>query len=215
MLQLDHIVFAGKDIGEASAAYGDKFKVIAIKGGEDEKSGTYNYLAHMLNDCYVNWLGVRNFERVKQSDILLHQHLTYLIENDIQGPFQFALRTEKMDKYIEHFKEKNIPFTGPFFNERIEPDGTKTTWKMLFPTYDYTREMLPFLIEWDKPLEKRIDQTLVNSKTITKVDYGGMGEERFKEIYDLSNKKRFMNRSLLKNTKLNFTNSGFLTFDIV
>lgn len=215
MLELDHIVFAGKDIGEASAAYGDKFKVIAIKGGEDEKSGTYNYLAHMLNDCYVSWLGVRNFERVKQSHILLNQHLTYLLENDIQGPFQFALRTENMGKYIEHFMENDIPFTGPFFNERIEPDGTKTTWKMVFPTYDYTREMLPFLIEWDKPLEKRIDQTLVNSKTITKVDYGGMGEERFKQIYDLSNKKRFMNRSLLRNTKLNFTNSGFLTFDIV
>lgn len=215
MLELDHIVFAGKDIGEASAAYGDKFKVISIKGGEHEDWGTYNYLAHMLNDCYVEWLGVRSFEKVKQSDIPLIQHLAYLIENDVQGPFQLALRTDQMDNYVDHFTENEIPFKGPYSGEREQPDGTILTWRMVFPTYNYTRETLPFLIEWDRPLEERIDQTLVNSKTITKIDYGGTGEEHFKEIYDLTNKKRFINRSLLKNTKLNFTNSGFITFDIV
>src|SRR5699024_1612107 len=113
------------------------------------------------------------------------------------------------------FKENDIPFTGPFNAERTQIDGTKLTWRMLFPTYDYKEEMLPFLIEWDKPLDERVDQTLVNSKTITKVDYGGTNLERFKHIYNVSTKKRLMNRSLLKNTKLNFTNSGILTFDIV
>lgn len=215
MLELDHIVFAGKDIVEASAAYGDKFKVIAIKGGEHEQWGTYNYLAYMLNDCYVEWLGVRDFDRVKQSELPLIKHLSYLLERDIQGPFQLALRTDQMDEYIEHFTENDIPFTGPFSAERVEPDGTKLTWRMLFPTYDCTRETLPFLIEWDQPLEKRVDQTLVNTKTITQIDYGGTGKERFKKIYDISNKKRLMERSLLKNTKLNFTNSGFITFNIV
>lgn len=215
MLELDHIVFAGKDIVEASATYGDKFKVIAIKGDEHDEWGTYNYLAYMLNDCYVEWLGVRDFEQVEQSDIPLIQHLAYFLQRDVQGPFQFALRTEQMDAYIEHFTKSDIPFTGPFSAERIKPDGTKLTWRMLFPTYDYTREMLPFLIEWDQPLEKRVDQTLVNTKTITQVDYGGTSEERFKKIYDISNKKRLIGRSLLKNTKLNFTNSGFLTFNIV
>lgn len=215
MLELDHIVFAGKDIVEASAAYGDKFKVVAIKGGEHEEWGTYNYLAYLLNDCYVEWLGVRDFERVKRSDLPLIQHLAYLLERDIQGPYQLALRTNQLDNYVEHFTKNNISYTGPFSSERIEPDGTKLTWRMLFPTYDYTREILPFLIEWDQPLEERVDQTLVNSKTITQVDFGGTGEERFKEVYDLSNKKRLMNRSLLKNTKLNFTNSGFITFNIV
>lgn len=215
MLELDHIVFAGKDIVEASAAYGDKFKVIAIKGGEHEEWGTYNYLAYMLNDCYVEWLGVRDFDRVKLSDVPLIQHLAHLLEQDVQGPFQFALRTDRLDDYIKHFTKNDIPFTGPFSAERIEPDGTKLSWRMLFPSYDYTREMLPFLVEWDQPLEKRVDQTLVNTKTITQIDYGGAGEERFKNIYDIFNKKRLMSRSLLKNTKLTFTNSGFLTFNII
>jgi len=215
MLELDHIVFAGKDISEASATYGDKFKVKAIKGGEHEEWGTYNYLAYMLNDCYVEWLGVRNLDLVNQSTNPLIEHLAYLLDMDIQGPFQFALRTNKLDNYVEHFIKNAIPFTGPFSARRVNPDDTELTWRMLFPTYDYTREMLPFLIEWDQPIEERVDSSLVNSKTITRIDYGGTGKNRFTSIYDISQKKRFLNRSLLKNTKLNFTNSGILTFNIV
>lgn len=215
MLELDHIVFAGKDVATVSAAYGDKFKVKAIKGGDHEAWGTYNYLAYFSNNSYVEWLGINDYEKAGNSNNPLIQHLVYLLNQDVQGPFQFALNTNHLDQYVEHFKKNDIPFTGPYQGIREKPDGTKLTWRMLFPSYDFKKETLPFLIEWDQPSHVRINPSLINAKAITRVDFGGTTLKRFVDIYQLPHKKRLKNKVFLRNTKLYFTESGILTFNLV
>lgn len=85
----------------------------------------------------IEWLGIRTLKKAEQSDNPLVQHLVHTLSNQKQGPFQFALRTTKLDAYVDHFKQNNIPFTGPITGERLKPDGTTLRWRMLFPTKHY------------------------------------------------------------------------------
>jgi len=56
---------------------------------------------------------------------------------------------------------------------------------MLFPAYDFQKETLPFLIEWDQSEEERYDANLVNGKNISALHYGGTSSKQFARIYML------------------------------
>lgn len=211
MLALDHIVFSGTKEESLYENYGQDLSIKAVKGGEHENWGTYNYLAHFSNDSYLEWLGIRHFDKAKKSDNPLIKHLIYVIENNDEGPFQFALRTNHLDKFIAHFKKEKIAFKGPFTGMREKPDGTTLKWRMLFPEYNYKKEMLPFLIEWQSPNHI---SSLYNPQAITRIDYGGVNINKFRHIYQLKPRKLLKNRIILQNAKIFFKESKKLTFEL-
>ncbi|WP_163971731.1 VOC family protein [Oceanobacillus halotolerans] len=215
MLALDHIVFAGSDAAKASAHYGERLSIKAIRGGEHEQWGTYNFLAYFSNNCYIEWLGIDNAEIARQSSNPLIQHLVYINENNMQGPYQLALRTTQMDDYIAHFQQNNIPFQGPFPGERKTTAGKTLKWRMLFPEYDYKNEMLPFLIEWDNLSGEPSTTSLANPQAITDVDFGGVDKKRFTEIYQLKPKRLFKNKYPLQNAKISFVEDKLLDFTLI
>lgn len=214
MLSLDHIVFAGRDIEETSNKYSKDYALKTIKGGQHENWGTYNYLAHFSNNCYIEWLGINDVTKVEQSRNPLIKHLVHVLTKEKQGPFQFALRTNNIDKFVAHFNRENILYFGPIKGERRKPDGSLLTWRMLFPTYDANEEVLPFLIEWDQPFEERVDTSIMNGPAITSIYYGGMTIDRFVSIYNLPKKKRRLNKVQLRNSKIVFTEEKGVSIDL-
>lgn len=214
LLYLDHVIWTGSDIEGISEKYGADFAVKSVKGGEHDAWGTYNYLTFFSNSCYMEWLGVRDVEKAEHLDHPLIKHLIYTLHSNNRGPFQFALRTDKLDAYLEHFKQQNIPYRGPFHGKRKKPDGQLLSWRMLFPTYDYTNnETLPFLIEWDQPESERIEVSLTNNQAITGLHLGGITKERFQQIYRLPMKK-IRSAKLLSNVKIHFHEEPCLRIDI-
>ncbi|MDY0406910.1 VOC family protein [Virgibacillus sp. 179-BFC.A HS] len=202
MLALDHIVISGKNAKSASSNYGRQFSIKAIKGGEHKNWGTYNYLAYFSNESYIEWLGVSDESKLKTADNpLIHHLFSVLEENKEPIAFQFALRTNEMDDYVTHFKQNNIPFTGPVDGRRTRPDGTELKWRMLFPTFDYKAELLPFLIEWETP---NTAFSLSNPQAITRIDLAGISKERFAEVYRLKSRRIYKNFLPLQNTKIYF-----------
>ncbi|WP_188457010.1 VOC family protein [Virgibacillus oceani] len=215
MLALDHIVVAAINAEESSAKYGNKFTIKAVKGGEHADWGTYNYLSYFSNDSYIEWLGVTDASKTKNAENPLIQHLDYVLDNKFSGPFQFALRTNEMDDYVTHFKENNIPFSGPFAGQRKKPDGSLLKWRMLFPSYNHEKELLPFLIEWENPKDAYPDTSLLNVQSIPKINYSGVDRDTFAHIYQLKPKKLNKNLLTLQNCKINFGNYDKLHFDLV
>lgn len=212
MLSLDHIVFSGSDLQAATKDYGN-IPLKTIKGGTHENWGTHNYLAYFANNCYIEWLGIKDFTKADSSANPLIKHLIYAISQNEQGPFQFALRTTKLDAYVDHFQENNIPFVGPVDGERQKPDGSILRWRMLFPTYNYDEETLPFLIEWSETESKRFDVSLINSQTVAEILIGNLSKERYQEIYQLRN--RVISRTVrLRNTSIKFTGDGTLSMNV-
>src|SRR5699024_11824983 len=80
MLALDHIVISGTNVKQASEQDGKQLSIKAVKGGEHENWGTYNYLAYFSNSCYIEWLGIHDLQRAKQVEIPLIQHLVHTVE---------------------------------------------------------------------------------------------------------------------------------------
>jgi len=209
MLALDHIVIGNHHIERASKQFSENFSVKSIKGGKHPNWGTYNHLAYLENDCYMEWLGIYDEKVAAKSDNPLIIHLQYVLANDTVGPFQFALRTNHLDSFVEHFKQKDISFLGPVKGRRTTPDGEELKWRMLFPTYDVKETMLPFLIEW----EQSTPYNPVNDKQIKVVNYSGLDTEEFCHIYQM-NQTDSSNNVILENCQLNFIkdNENFLDF---
>lgn len=213
MLALDHIVFAGSDVHDLSADYGH-VALKSIKGGEHDDWGTHNFLAYFSNNCYIEWLAVNDATVARSSDNPLIQHLVHVLDNQKQGPFQIALRTTKLDTFVKHFEDNNIPFIGPVHGKRMKPDGTLLQGRMLFPTYNYDEETLPFLIEWGESEAERFDISLVNSQAITEIQLGSLSKERFQQIYQI--RSRVKSRPVrLKNTTVTFTRDGKISMNVV
>lgn len=205
MLALDHIVISGKNAELASSNYGRRFSIKAVKGGDHANWGTYNYLAYFSNDSYIEWLGVNDPKKMETADNPLVQHLSNVMEETNQPTaFQFALRTTEMDAYIRHFQESDIPFYGPVPGLRQRPDGTTLKWRMLFPLFDYEKELLPFLIEWETP---NMISGLSNPQAITKIELSGLSKERFAHIYRMKPRKIQKNFLHLQNTKIHFNDN--------
>lgn len=215
MLALDHVVIAANNVEELSALYGNKFTIKSIRGGQHNDWGTHNYLSYFSNDSYLEWLGTYDDVKSQQTDNPLVKHLVHVLENKITGPFQFALRTTEMDRYIAHFEENNVPFEGPIYGAREKPDGTILKWRMLFPTYNHKTEVLPFLIEWEDPKQAYPDTSLLNTQTIRKINFGGIDKDAFAKIYQLKPKKLNRNQFPLQNSKIEFTTNEKLEFDLV
>src|SRR5699024_5367829 len=200
MLALDHIVIGNHHIERASKQFSENFSIKSIKGGKHPNWGTYNHLAYLENDCYIEWLGIYDEKVAESSDNPLIVHLQDVLANDMVGPFQFALRTDHLDSFVEYFKEKNVPFVGPIEGRRTTPNGEKLKWRMLFPTYDVKETMLPFLIEW----ELSTPYNPVNDKQIKFVSYSGLDLEEFCRIYQVNQTEFSSNKINLENCQLNF-----------
>lgn len=215
MLALDHVVIAATNAEELSALYGNRFTIKSIKGGQHNDWGTHNYLSYFSNDSYLEWLGSYDSTKAQKADNPLVKHLVHVLEKGITGPFQFALRTTQMDSYVKHFTENNIAFEGPISAKREKPDGSTLKWRMLFPSYNYETEVLPFLIEWENPNEAYPDTSLLNTQTIRQINFGGIDKNTFTKIYQLKPRKLNKNSFPLQNSKIQFTSNEKLEFDLI
>lgn len=215
MLALDHLVISSKNSTKSSRLFQKQHHIHTVTGGIHENWGTKNILAHFANNCYIEWIDIFDYTIAKQSSNPLIQHLTYLLINEREIPFQFALRTDNMAKFKHHFVRQNIPHIGPIKGMRKTNAGTTLTWKMLFPQYDYKKEALPFLIEWDQPNDVRIHPDSINDKVIPSITVSNITIERFAQIYNIPHKKTNLNDITITNCRINFSNEEqTIKFDI-
>lgn len=214
MLALDHIVIHSTNTNDIITHSGKKLPIKAVKGGEHKDWGTYNYLSYFSNSSYLELLGVNDREKAEQSSNPLVQHLLYMQQNEQTGPFQFALRTKQLDSYVSHFEKEGIPFKGPISANREKPDGTTLRWRMLFPVYDFTKETLPFLIEWEDQKTAFAETNLANTQGIMRVYYGNLDKPTFSRIYQQKPKKLNKYQMSLSNSSIYFSGDGKISFEL-
>lgn len=215
LLALDHIVINSTNTNDIITHSGMNVAFKAVKGGEHDDWGTYNYLSHFSNNSYLELLGVNDYNKAEESTNPLIQHLLYMQKQGKTGPFQFALRTKQLDSYVTHFNKEGIPYKGPFSAQREKPDGTIIKWRMLFPVYDFKRETMPFLIEWEDPKAVFSETNLANTQSITRVNYGSLDKPTFARIYQLKPKKLNKHQITLLNSMIYFTDNQKITFELV
>lgn len=177
MLAMDHLVLAAINPQQAAREFSKKHALEVVEGGKHELWGTYNYLAYFSNNSYIEWLGIFDEEIAKRSTNPLIAQLVDRLSNHEEGFFQFALRTENMDEYIEHFKKQDLTFTGPISGSRQKPNGSLLEWSMLFP------DQLPFLIEWGDTRNLPDDPRFINEQQLGFVQINNKYKQPFRETF--------------------------------
>lgn len=203
MLALDHIVISANNPQQAAKDFGKKHEVTIIEGGKHANWGTYNYLAYFQNGCYIEWIGLFDKKIAVQSDNPLIEQLVKVLDDNIEGPFQYALRTDEMDTYTDHFQMSAIPYIGPIPGSRKRPDGSLLEWRMLFPKSNM--EQLPFLIEWGDIKNTPQGNSLINQQQIYEISSTISDLNQFKTIFQTDLR--------LKNAKLNLSDKMAFSID--
>ncbi|MGM8216652.1 VOC family protein [Bacillaceae bacterium W0354] len=170
MIFFDHLVIFSNDPKRHQELFSSVYGQMGTKGGTHDNWGTFNHLAFMKNDCYIEWLGIDDDEKASQSDNPLIQQAHFAKTNRMEGPIQFALRVGDIKAYQQHMEELNIPYDGPFPGKRTKPDGTILEWSMLFPRYEIGEETpFPFLIEWSGEGNKPSNLDDINDKVFQSI----------------------------------------------
>lgn len=207
MLAIDHIVIVAHDPEEAAIEFGKEHDITVMEGGKHANWGTYNYLAYFSNDSYIEWIGIFDAKIARRSKNPLIKQVVSAREDNAEGPIQYALRTDKMDNYIEHLQKMNIPIIGPVPGSRIRPDNSMLEWRMLFPESDELS--LPFLIEWGDVKNVPLDSRLINKQQIHTISSNTTDLKKFTDIYRMKIKNNLLQ---LDNTQI--ITSNHLTFSV-
>lgn len=188
-MEFDHLVVVAKLPEQAKKDMVLKHGVIGVKGGEHKAWGTYNHLAFFQNHTYIEWIGIQDHERAKNSGNRLIQHLVHTWDQDKEGPITFALRTDNMDALIHHWDQEDISYSGPFEGSRTTPNGSTLSWRMLFPTFDFQSKILPFVIEWGDEINAPDDPDDINTIPFQTIHIGvddlDKAKDEWKLLYQL------------------------------
>ncbi len=212
MLALDHIIIPAHNPKEAAEEFARKHSLRITKGGEHPHWGTYNYLAYFQNNAYIEWIGINDIEVAQQSTNPLIEQVVEALSNDIEHPVQYALRTDEMNQYMEHFDAMEFAYSEPFTGSRGRPDGSVLEWKMLFPICP-TMNPLPFLIEWGDVPNIPTDPEVINKLSITSITDERKNVESFKKTFHLPTRAG-SERIELQNSTIHLHVGHQLTFSI-
>ena len=194
MIALDHIVIASIDPKATAQAFAANMPAQVVQGGKHMSWGTWNWLCHFSNDCYIEWIGIFDEHLARNSDNPLIQRVAKaLIIDKKEGIIQFAFRTDQMDSLSQTLEKLGQSVKGPVPGSRSLPDGSKLEWRMLFTEADSARP-LPFFIEWGKKLPA--SESDLNSKSISSITVPESAREHYEQLLGRD--------STLTNTKLEY-----------
>ncbi|MDQ0352960.1 hypothetical protein J2R98_002811 [Alkalibacillus filiformis] len=183
MIAFDHLVIHSFDPKQHQEMFSNFHNSVGVPGGKHELWGTYNYLAFMENNSYIEWIGVDDEAVANQSDNPLIRQTAKAWRDQIEGPIQFALRVSDLDCYIDDFNKKGVNYEGPFPGSRRKTDGSLLEWRMLFPNLEETNQTLPFLIEWNGEGNIPNDTSLINKTPFTTIEVHTIDIETYKRFF--------------------------------
>ncbi|WP_312114162.1 VOC family protein [Brevibacillus reuszeri] len=152
-LALDHLVhFLDRPPVEAT----EKFRqhgFHAVAGGRHEPWGTWNSLSY-FGLSYVEFLSIEVRALAERSENPLIRQLVEEIALG-EGLAQIALRTNRMNEWVNKLQKKDLIVQGPVAGSRKREDGSILSWRMLFFEDPQSKLRPPFLIEWQQSDEER------------------------------------------------------------
>jgi catechol 2,3-dioxygenase-like lactoylglutathione lyase family enzyme len=148
--RVDHIIIAVRDLDDAIARYrGLGFD--ARPGGRHTGRGTHNAIVRFGLD-YLELIAVYDEAEARaagQSELV-----DFLASRD--GLVGFALATDDIEAEARSLRAAGRPLIGPFAMERLRPDGSKLSWRLVVPGDGQFRRPWPFFIRWDQPDAERL-----------------------------------------------------------
>ena len=148
--RLDHVVIAVRDLDDAIARY-KRLGFDARPGGRHTGRGTHNAIVRFGLD-YLELISV--FDAAEARTAGASGLVDFLASRE--GPVSYALATDDIEAEAEGIRAAGRAAIGPFAMERLRPDGTKLSWRLVVPGDGSYRRPWPFFIQWDQPDAERL-----------------------------------------------------------
>ena len=124
-------------------------------GGRHSGRGTENAIIRFGPD-YLELISVHN-ERLGRSVGGNVLDLINYLRAHSGGGLGFAIEVLGLDALASAWSPDLPPALGPFPMERIRSNGERLSWRLLVPGASAWRRPWPFFIEWDTPVDERLE----------------------------------------------------------
>ena len=148
--RLDHVVIAVRDLDAAIAQY-RAIGFDARPGGRHIGRGTHNAIVRFGLD-YLELISVYDAAEARQ--VGRGELVDFLRERD--GLVAYALATDDIEGEAARLAAAGLAADGPFAMERLRPDGTRLSWRLVIPGDTSYRRPWPFFIQWDQSDDQRL-----------------------------------------------------------
>ena len=138
-MQIDHLVYAGRDLIEALDMATITLGVEAEPGGQHLGLGTRNYLVNLGNQAYLEIIGPDPDQPEPE------QPRPFGID-ELEDPrlVAWAVRTDDIDAGVAGARDANVGLGEPIAMQRETTDGALLSWQLTPPSAG----VIPFLIDW-------------------------------------------------------------------
>jgi catechol 2,3-dioxygenase-like lactoylglutathione lyase family enzyme len=150
--RFDHLVIAVHDLDAGVRLYRDQLGFDVRPGGRHTGRGTENALIRFGLD-YLELIAIYDEAEARRAG---RDSLGRFLRQHDGGLVAYALATTAIESDAGRLAEAGLEAKGPFAMERLRPDGTRLTWRLLVPGGDQYRRPWPFLIQWDQPDHERL-----------------------------------------------------------
>lgn len=137
MVEVDHVIYAVRDLDDATRWFTDTFGLPVVGGGRHVGLGTKNVILAVGNGQYVELMAI---EDAAVEHPLPRVLSSWLIDGD--GPVAVCLRPDDFDGVARRL------VLQPVNGERIAADGTRLHWRMAGLEAALGPQRLPFFIDW-------------------------------------------------------------------
>jgi catechol 2,3-dioxygenase-like lactoylglutathione lyase family enzyme len=148
--RLDHVVIAVRDLDDAITRY-RALGFDARPGGRHTGRGTHNAIVRFGLD-YLELISV--YDEAEARGTGRGELVEFLATRE--GPVAYALATDDIEGEAERIRAAGMPGIGPFAMERLRPDGSTLSWRLVIPGDGSERRPWPFFIQWDQPDPERL-----------------------------------------------------------
>ena len=148
--RLDHVVIAVRDLDDGIARY-RALGFDARSGGRHTGRGTHNAIVRFGLD-YLELISVYDEAEARAAG---RNELLDVLDSR-EGLVAYALATDDIEGEAERIRAAGLPLIGPFAMERLRPDGSTLSWRLVIPGDGSYRRPWPFFIQWDQPDAERL-----------------------------------------------------------
>ena len=148
--RLDHIVIAIRDLDQGIARYRE-LGFDARPGGRHTGRGTHNAIVRFGLD-YLELVSV--YDEAEARAAGRGELVDFLATRE--GPTGYVLATDDIAAEAERIRDGGLSVVGPFAMERLRPDGSRLTWRLVIPGDGADRRPWPIFIQWDQSDAERL-----------------------------------------------------------
>jgi catechol 2,3-dioxygenase-like lactoylglutathione lyase family enzyme len=162
-VQIDHVMYAVRELSDASAWFADAFGLRAVAGGAHPQWGTANAIIPVGNGQYIELITVSDHASTHP----LARFLSGLV-SDGDRPVAICLRPDDLDATARRL---DLDISD---GERVKPDGQVLRWRLAGVAHALGSDRLPIFIEWPGGgANPELDGTVSAGAGVAWAEFGG------------------------------------------